>query len=250
MIDFQHVFKSYGRGRNILVDMTFRVARGEFVFVSGPSGAGKSTLLKLISGLEPPTRGAISVCGQRTDKLSARARPYLRRAVGVVLQDTRLLYDRNAYENVMLPLIVQGLPTAHASGRARAALDKVGLSGHADANPIEMSGGEQKRLAIARAIVNRPAILIADEPTANLDQDSAQRIISVFRDFNQVGVTLLIASHDEALMVDHATRTLRLEAGRFGQWPGVDPGRDLAQSFHAEPTRAEPSLSEASRGQA
>jgi len=216
------------------------------VLVSGPSGAGKSTLLKLIGGLEPPTRGAIQVHGQRMDKLSARARPYLRRTIGVVLQDTRLLYDRNAYENVLLPLIVQGLAPSVASARARAALDKVGLAGQEDANPIEMSGGEQKRLAIARAIVNRPAILIADEPTAHLDHDSAHRILNVFRDFNQVGVTLLIASHDETLMADHATRTLRLEAGRFGQWPGVSPGRSLAPpapSVASASTRMEPSLS-------
>lgn len=240
MIDFQHVFKSYGRGRNILADITFRVAPGEFVFVSGPSGAGKSTLLKLIGGLEAPTRGAIQVHGQRMDKLSARARPYLRRAVGVVLQDTRLLYDRSAYENVLLPLIVLGLPPGVAAARARAALDKVGLAGKENLNPVEMSGGEQQRLAIARAIVNRPAILIADEPTANLDHDSARRILNVFRDFNQVGVTLLIASHDEALMAEHATRTLRVEPGRFGQWPGVSPGRSLAAAPGAAPAPASP----------
>ena len=248
MIDFQHVFKSYGRGRNILADITFRVAPGEFVFVSGTSGAGKSTLLKLIGGLEAPTRGAIQVHGQRMDKLSARAKPYLRRAVGVVLQDTRLLYDRSAYENVLLPLIVLGLPPRVAAGRARAALDKVGLAGKDDLNPIELSGGEQQRLAIARAIVNRPSILIADEPTANLDHDSARRILNVFRDFNQVGVTLLIASHDEALMAEHATRTLRLEPGRFGDWPGVSPGRHLPPVAPVVPprtagtSRTEPSL--------
>jgi len=242
MIDFQHVFKSYGRSRNILADFSFRVAQGEFVFVSGPSGAGKSTLLKLVAGLEPPTRGTIQVCGQRLDRLSARARPYLRRAVGVVLQDTCLLYDRSAYENVLLPLIVQGLPSSVASARVRAALDKVGLTGQQTAHPIEMSGGEQKRLAIARAIVNRPAILIADEPTANLDHDSARRILTVFRDFNQIGVTLLIASHDEALMAGYATHTLRLEAGRFGLWSGVSPGRSLAPAAPSISVRAEPSL--------
>ncbi|VFR36348.1 Cell division transporter, ATP-binding protein FtsE (TC 3.A.5.1.1) [plant metagenome] len=215
MIEFQHVFKSYGRGRNILADITFKVSPGEFIFVSGPSGAGKSTLLKLVGGLEPPSRGAIQVHGQRLEKLSARARPYLRRAVGVILQDTHLLYDRSAFENVMLPLAVTGLAPELASARARAAMEKVGLSGKEALNPIEMSGGEQQRLAIARAIVNRPAILIADEPTANLDRDNARRILNVFRDFNRVGVTMLIASHDEALMAEHATRTLRVEPGRF-----------------------------------
>ncbi|SAI67812.1 cell division ATP-binding protein [Bordetella ansorpii] len=215
MIEFQHVFKSYGRGRNILADINFRVSAGEFVFVSGPSGAGKSTLLKLIGGLEPPSRGSIQVNGQRLDKLSARERPYLRRAVGVILQDTHLLFDRSALQNVMLPLAVLGHPGESASARARAALDKVGLAGKEDLNPIELSGGEQQRLAIARAIVNRPAILIADEPTANLDHGNAQRIMNVFRDFNRVGVTTLIASHDQALMAAYATRMLLVEPGKF-----------------------------------
>lgn len=221
MIEFQHVFKSYGRGRNILADINFRIEPGEFVFVSGPSGAGKSTLLKLIGGLEPPSRGAVQVNGHRIDKMPARAHPYLRRAVGVILQDTHLLFDRNAIENVLLPLAVTGLNPRQAITRARAAMDKVGLSGKEDLNPIEMSGGEQQRLAIARAIVNRPAILIADEPTANLDHASGQRIMSVFRDFNQVGVTTLIASHDHMLMASYARRTLHIDAGRFTDLPGV-----------------------------
>ncbi|MBB5215792.1 cell division ATP-binding protein FtsE [Parapusillimonas granuli] len=215
MIEFQHVFKSYGRGRNILADINFRVEPGEFVFVSGPSGAGKSTLLKLIGGLEPPSRGSVQVHGHRIDKMPPRARPYLRRAVGVILQDTHLLYDRSAIANVLLPLSVAGLDTRQATTRARAAMEKVGLSGKEDLNPVEMSGGEQQRLAIARAIVNRPAILIADEPTANLDKDSAHRIMEVFRDFNRVGVTTLIASHDLPLMAAYANRTLRIDAGKF-----------------------------------
>lgn len=223
MIEFQHVFKSYGRGRNILADINFRIEPGEFIFVSGPSGAGKSTLLKLIGGLEPPSRGAIQVNGHRIDKMPARARPYLRRAVGVILQNTHLLYDRNAINNVLLPLAVTGLEPKTATTRARAAMDKVGLAGKYDLNPVEMSGGEQQRLAIARAIVNRPTILIADEPTANLDDESAQRIMDVFRDFNRVGVTTLIASHDRALMASHATRTLRIDDGRFFDTPGVQP---------------------------
>jgi cell division transport system ATP-binding protein len=221
MIEFQHVFKSYGRGRNILADINFRIEPGEFIFVSGPSGAGKSTLLKLIGGLEPPSRGAINVNGHRIDKMPPRARPYLRRAVGVILQNTHLLYDRNAINNVLLPLAVTGLEPKTATSRARAAMDKVGLAGKYDLNPVEMSGGEQQRLAIARAIVNRPTLLIADEPTANLDDQSAQRIMDVFRDFNRVGVTTLIASHDRALMASHATRTLRIEEGRFFDFAGV-----------------------------
>ncbi len=221
MIEFQHVFKSYGRSRNILADINFRVDPGEFVLVAGPSGAGKSTLLKLIGGLEAPSRGAVHVNGHRIDKLPARARPYLRRAVGVILQDTHLLFDRNAIENVVLPLAVIGLDRQQALTRARAAMQKVGLAGKEDLFPIELSGGEQQRLAIARAIVNRPSILIADEPTANLDSDSAQRIMNVFRDFNQVGVTTLIASHDHHLMASYAKRTLHIEDARFTDTPGV-----------------------------
>ena len=223
MIEFQHVFKSYGRSRNILADINFRIEPGEFIFVSGPSGAGKSTLLKLIGGLEPPSRGAVHVNGHRIDRMPARARPYLRRAVGVILQDSHLLYDRNAIENVLFPLAVAGLDSRLAQTRARAAMEKVGLSGKEDLNPVEMSGGEQQRLAIARAIVNRPAILIADEPTANLDHESGRRIMAVFRDFNQVGVTTLIASHDRALMAPYATRTLHIDAGRFSDLRGVAP---------------------------
>ncbi len=223
MIEFKHVFKSYGHGRNILADITFRVTAGEFIFVAGPSGAGKSTLLKMIGGLEPSSRGSIQVNGQRLDELSARARPYLRRAVGVILQDTHLLYDRSAIDNVLLPLAVAGLAPDLARARARAALEKVGLSSKENMNPIELSGGEQQRLAIARAIVNRPAILIADEPTANLDRVTAHRIMSVFKDFNRVGVTTLIASHDEALMAEYASRTFRIDPGKFSDTAQLSP---------------------------
>jgi len=220
MIEFQHVFKSYGQSRHILADLTFKVAAGEFVYVAGPSGAGKSTLLKLIGGLEPPSRGSIQVHGHRLDQLSARARPYLRRAVGVILQDTHLLFDRSAIDNVLLPLAVTGLAPSLARARARAALEKVGLSSKENTHPIELSGGEQQRLAIARAIVNRPAILIADEPTASLDIDTARRIMSVFKDFNRVGVTTVIASHDDALMAEFATRAFKIEPGKFADSAG------------------------------
>ncbi|WP_323011902.1 cell division ATP-binding protein FtsE [Castellaniella sp.] len=221
MIEFQHVFKSYGRGRNILADVNFSIAPGEFIFVSGPSGAGKSTLLKVVGGLEPASRGSVTVNGHRLDHLSARALPYLRRTVGLILQDAHLLFDRHAFDNVLLPLAVQGLDSSMAATRARAALEKVGLRGKENLLPIELSGGEQQRLAIARAIVGRPAILIADEPTANLDHDSATHIMDVFRDFNRVGVTTLIASHDTALMARYAQRTLHIDNGRFTDLPGT-----------------------------
>ena len=141
MIEFQHVFKSYASGTAILEDVSFHVGAGEFLFVAGPSGAGKSTLLKLIAGLEPANRGIIQVNGQRLDRLTARARPYLRRAVGVILQDTHLLQDRNALQNVMLPLAVTGQPNDVARSRARAALQKVGLGGKETALPVTLSGG-------------------------------------------------------------------------------------------------------------
>ncbi|WP_322995648.1 cell division ATP-binding protein FtsE [Castellaniella sp.] len=221
MIEFQHVFKSYGRGRNILADVNFSIAPGEFIFVSGPSGAGKSTLLKVVGGLEPASRGSVTVNGHRLDHLSARALPYLRRTVGLILQDAHLLFDRHAFDNVLLPLAVQGLDSSMAATRARAALEKVGLRGKENLLPIELSGGEQQRLAIARAIVGRPAILIADEPTANLDHNSATHIMDVFRDFNRVGVTTLIASHDTALMARYAQRTLHIDNGRFTDLPGM-----------------------------
>jgi cell division transport system ATP-binding protein len=177
--------------------------------------------LRLIGGLELPSRGSVQVNGHRLDKLPARARPYLRRAVGVVLQDTHLLQDRSALANVLLPLAVVGLEPGTAQARARAAMEKVGLRGKEDLKPVEMSGGEQQRLAIARAIVNRPAILIADEPTANLDADNAKRIMDVLMDFNRVGVTTLIASHDLNLMARYARRTLLIQDGRFSDHPGV-----------------------------
>lgn len=221
MIEFQHVFKSFGRSRNILADVNFNIDAGEFIFVSGPSGAGKSTLLKLVGGLEPPSRGSVTVNGHRIDRLPARAQPYLRRTVGLILQDAHLLFDRTAFDNVLLPLQVQGLDGATAATRARAAMEKVGLRGKEDLHPIEMSGGEQQRLAMARAIVGRPAILIADEPTANLDHSSAVRIMDVFRDFNRVGVTTLVASHDTGLMAHYAQRTLHIAEGRFNDTQGV-----------------------------
>jgi cell division transport system ATP-binding protein len=219
MIDFQNVSKSFSTAHTILANASFTVTTGEFVFIAGPSGAGKSTLLKLIAGLEAPDAGQITVNGQLLKHLSARARPYLRRSVGVILQNTHLLYDRNAIENVLLPLAVVGQAPETARARARAALDKVGLSHKENANPIELSGGEQQRLAIARAIVNRPAILIADEPTANLDRDTARKVMNVFKDFNQVGVTTLVATHDEELMAEYAQRVFVIEPGRFRDFP-------------------------------
>jgi cell division transport system ATP-binding protein len=221
LISFSAVAKRYSGGQQALNDVSFTVEDGEFAFVSGHSGAGKSTLLKLIAAIERPSAGAVIVNGQNVGALKRAALPYLRRNLGIVFQDQKLLYDRSAYDNVMLPLSFGDLAPKEAARRARAALDKVGLLGRDRANPVQLSGGEQQRLAIARAVVNRPSILIADEPTANLDAESAARILDIFASFNQVGVTVLVATHDEALMARYARRVLRLAQGRLQAQAGA-----------------------------
>ena len=213
MISFSAVVKRYPGGQEGLKGISFSVEQGEFAFIAGHSGAGKSTLLKLIPAIERPSSGAILVNGQNVGTIKRAALPYLRRNLGLVFQDQKLLYDRSVYDNVMLPLAFGGLGGREAAGRARAALDKVGLLAREKANPIQLSGGEQQRLAIARAVVNRPSILIADEPTANLDAGSAAAILEIFAAFNQVGVTVLVATHDEALIARFAKRVLRLAKG-------------------------------------
>ena len=215
MISFSAVSKRYAGGQEALRGVSFALEAGEFAFLTGHSGAGKSTLLKLIPAIERPTSGSVIVNGQNVGALKRSAVPYLRRNLGLVFQDQKLLYDRTVYDNVMLPLSFSGHPPREAARRARAALDKVGLLARERANPIQLSGGEQQRLAIARAVVNRPAMLVADEPTANLDAESAGRIIDIFVSFHQVGVTLLIATHDQALIERYGKRVLRLVAGKL-----------------------------------
>ena len=213
MISFSSVFKRYRGGQEVLKGVSLRIDVGELVFVTGQSGAGKSTLLKLIPAIVRPSAGSVIVNGQNVSALKPRAIPYLRRNLGLVFQDQKLLYDRSVLENLMLPLSFSGLAPREATRRARAALDKVGLLGRERANPIQLSGGEQQRLAIARAVVNRPAVLIADEPTANLDAEAAQRVLEIFVAFNQVGVTVLVATHDMSLVGRYGKRVLRLAAG-------------------------------------
>jgi cell division transport system ATP-binding protein len=213
LISFSSVSKRYPGGHEALKSVSFSIEQGEFAFIAGHSGAGKSTLLKLIPAIERPSSGAVLVGGQNVGTLKRNALPYLRRNLGLVFQDQKLLYDRNVFQNVMLPLAFSELGGRESERRARAALEKVGLSARERANPIQLSGGEQQRLAIARAVVNRPAVLIADEPTANLDAAAAAAILDIFADFNQVGVTVLVATHDEALMGRFAKRVLRLAAG-------------------------------------
>ena len=215
MVSFSAVAKRYPGGKTALESVSFALAAGELAFLIGRSGAGKSTLLKLIPAIERPTSGAVIVGGQNVGALQRAAIPYLRRNIGLVFQDQKLLYDRSVFDNVMLPLSLTGQPPQEAARRARAALDKVGLLAREKSNPIELSGGEQQRLAIARAVANRPAMLLADEPTANLDAESARRIIDIFVEFNRVGVTVLIATHDQALVGQYAKRRMHLDAGRL-----------------------------------
>jgi cell division transport system ATP-binding protein len=215
VISFSHVNKRYPGGYEALRDVSFGIEAGEMVFITGHSGAGKSTLLKLLPCIERATSGMLLINGQNVAALRPRALPYLRRSLGLVFQDQKLLHDRTVFENVLFPLSVTGQPPREAARRARAALAKVGLLDRERALPITLSGGEQQRLCVARAVVNRPSVLIADEPTANLDSESAQEILEIFRAFNQVGVTVLVASHDQALVERYATRVIALDHGRL-----------------------------------
>jgi cell division transport system ATP-binding protein len=213
LISFSAVAKRYAGGHEALKGVSFNIAQGEFVFIAGHSGAGKSTLLKLIPAIERPSSGAVLVNGQNVGSLQRAALPYLRRNLGLVFQDQKLLYDRSVFDNVLLPLAFSDFDGREAAKRVRASLDKVGLLAREKANPVQLSGGEQQRLAIARAVVNRPALLIADEPTANLDAASAVEILEIFASFNRVGVTVLVATHDEPLIERFARRVVRLARG-------------------------------------
>lgn len=219
MIEFQRVSKQYKSDSSALSDVTLTIPKGELVFLSGPSGAGKSTLLKMIAVMERPTSGTVSVNGQDVGRLGASGLPYLRRNLGLIFQQQCLLNDRNVLANVMLPLLVVGTAKADAEKRARAALDKIGLLDKAATEPMSLSGGEQQRVAIARAIVNRPQIILADEPTANLDRVSARKVMDALKAFHGVGVTCVIATHDESILRD-AQRVVYLECGRLIDSPG------------------------------
>ena len=213
MIRFSAVTKRYPGGLEALRGVSLEVAEGEMVAITGHSGAGKSTLLKLAAGLERASGGAVLVQGQNLGSLGEGALAVLRRRIGFVFQDHKLLYDRSAFENVALPLRICGFPREEAARRVRAALDKVGLLPREKAMPIALSGGEQQRLCIARAIVNRPMALIADEPTGNLDADYARAIVDLFASFHQVGVTVLLSTHDEASVARLRCRRVALAAG-------------------------------------
>jgi len=214
MIEFQSVSKQYSPDAVALRDISLTVNKGELVFLAGPSGAGKSTLMKMIAAIERPSAGKVIVNGQDIGKLKPAGIPFLRRNLGLIFQQQRLLNDRSILSNVMLPLLVTGASRHQAEQRARAALDKVGLLDRAASMPLALSGGEQQRVSIARAIVNRPQIILADEPTANLDRDSANRVLDALKAFHSVGVTCLISSHDEQ-MLDRAARVIHLKQGQL-----------------------------------
>lgn len=231
MIHFDRVFKRYPNGRDALSDLSLHLDSGEMVFLTGHSGAGKSSLLKLIALIERPTRGSLIVNGQNVANVSTSKIPAFRRQIGIVFQDHKLLYDRTIYDNVALPLIIAGIRAREIGRRVRAALDQVGLLGRENGLPVELSTGEQQRVGIARAVVSKPQILIADEPTGNLDPDLSVEVMNIFRRFNEVGVTVLVASHDVHLLQHFDLRRIRLEGGRVtddGRGPAIplfDPGK-------------------------
>ena len=222
MIEFEHVSKRYVGGFEALKDVSFQIPRGEMLFLTGRSGAGKSTLLKLIMLMERPSGGRIVVNGHQFNKISPRKIPYLRREIGVVFQNHQLLTDRSVYDNVALLLMILGYQPNEIGRRVRAALDKVGLLSKEKANPQTLSGGEQQRVGIARAVVHKPPIVLADEPTGNLDPELSRDVMRLFEQFNQVGVTVLIATHDLGLIARMPHRLLTLREGHLVRGVGGD----------------------------
>lgn len=215
MIRFDGVSKRYAEGYEALSDISLSLDAGELAFLTGHSGAGKSTLLKLIMLMERPSRGQLLINGKNLNRLHRSQIPHYRRRVGVVFQDHQLLFDRTVFDNVALPLLVSGYQTREIAKRVRASLDKVGLLDREKLNPMQLSGGEQQRVGIARAVVHKPRILLADEPTGNLDPALSEEIMGLFREFRDVGVTVLIATHDLALVQSLGERTLSLKEGRL-----------------------------------
>ncbi|AEX54063.1 cell division ATP-binding protein FtsE [Rahnella aquatilis] len=215
MIRFEQVSKAYLGGRQALQGVNFHIQQAEMAFLTGHSGAGKSTLLKLICGIERPSAGHILFGGHDISRLKSSEVPFLRRQIGMIFQDHHLLMDRTVYDNVAMPLIISGASSEDIRRRVSAALDKVGLLDKARNLPIQLSGGEQQRVGIARAVVNKPAVLLADEPTGNLDGELSEGILRLFEEFNRVGVTVLMATHDVGLIARRNYRTLTLSQGRM-----------------------------------
>ena len=221
MISFERVHKRYPNGREALADVSFSLASGEMAFLTGHSGAGKSTILRLVALIDRPTRGQVIVNRANTAAVRRRGIPAFRRDVGVVFQDHKLLNDRPVMDNVALPLVIAGMTRRETDKRVRAALDQVGLLGKEQLLPLELSTGEQQRVGIARAVVSKPPVLIADEPTGNLDPDLAREVMRLFRRFNEVGVTVLIATHDFHLVEEFGVRRMIIENGRLSSASGA-----------------------------
>lgn len=215
MIRFEHVSKAYLGGRQALQGVDLHLHSAEMAFLTGHSGAGKSTLLKLICGIERPSAGRLYFCGHDISRLKNREVPFLRRQIGMIFQDHHLLMDRTVYDNVAMPLIITGNGSEDIRRRVSAALDKVSLLDKAKNFPIQLSGGEQQRVGIARAVVNKPTVLLADEPTGNLDGNLSEDILRLFEEFNRVGVTVLMATHDSGLIARRNYRILTLAQGRM-----------------------------------
>jgi cell division transport system ATP-binding protein len=215
MIRFDNLSKRYPGGFEALSNVNFELDKGEMAFLTGPSGAGKSTLLKLLMLMERPTSGTLLINGKNLNRLSRSAIPNYRRQIGVVFQNHQLLTDRTVFDNVALPLQISGYPASEIGRRVRAALDGVGLLDKETLNPLTLSGGEQQRVGIARAVVHKPKILLADEPTGNLDPTLSAEIMAMFRRFQSVGVTVLIATHDINLINTMDERIVHLENGRI-----------------------------------
>ena len=215
MIRFDQVSKRYPGGKEALSRVNFEMPPGDMAFLTGHSGAGKSTLMKLIIVMERASQGQVIVNGTNLNRISSKQVPFIRRNVGVVFQNHQLLFDRTVYDNVALPLTIAGYQPREVGRRVRAALGKVGLSNKEKQYPVALSGGEQQRVGIARAVVNRPTILLADEPTGNLDPDLSREIMNLFDQFNQVGVTVLIATHDLELVARMGKREFILKQGRL-----------------------------------
>jgi len=215
MIQFINVSKRFEGGYDALSNVSMHLGVGEMAFLTGPSGAGKSTLLKIISLIEKPTRGQALLNRINLNTISKQRIPYIRRNIGIIFQDHQLLFDRPVFDNVAIPLIIQGYRHQEIAKRTRAALDKVGLLKKEKSMPIALSGGEQQRVGIARAVVHKPMLLLADEPTGNLDPVLSREIMQIFVDFHQVGVSVLVASHDLDLIDELQKPVLTLNAGKL-----------------------------------
>ncbi|MCC4797778.1 cell division ATP-binding protein FtsE [Enterovibrio norvegicus] len=219
MIRFQQVSKAYRGGQQALQKVSFHLPKGDMAFLTGHSGAGKSTLLKLLCAIERPSDGQVLFNGHDISRIDRKEIPFLRRHIGVIFQDHKLLMDRSVFDNVALPLRIEQANESDIKKRVSAALDKVGLLDKSACLPIQLSGGEQQRVGIARAVVNRPQVLIADEPTGNLDAALSAQIMDLFRQFNQVGVTVLMATHDTSLLNSYDMRRFDLNRGHLSEVP-------------------------------